>query len=114
MVAEYVAQYGGTASGVNADVAEAYSVGEVTAEAITATGGTDNAEIISYLHSGVTPADRAGTGAVRRASARTQPRPPSPSSGRRPASSSRQVLPVIARRVCPAHHLQAALASAVG
>jgi branched-chain amino acid transport system substrate-binding protein len=54
MVTEYVAQYGGTASGVNADVAEAYSVGQVTAAAITATGGTDNAKIITYLHSGVT------------------------------------------------------------
>ena len=31
MVSEYVAQYGGTASGVNADVAEAYSVGQVVA-----------------------------------------------------------------------------------
>jgi branched-chain amino acid transport system substrate-binding protein len=54
MVSEYVAQYGGTASGVNADVAEAYSVGQVMAAAITATGGTGNAKIISYLHSGVT------------------------------------------------------------
>jgi branched-chain amino acid transport system substrate-binding protein len=54
MVSEYVAQYGGTASGVNADVAEGYAVGQVTAAAITATGGTDNAKIISYLHSGVT------------------------------------------------------------
>jgi ABC-type branched-subunit amino acid transport system substrate-binding protein len=53
MVREYVAQYGGTASGVNADVAEAYSVGQVVAQAVTATGGTDNAKIISYLHSGV-------------------------------------------------------------
>jgi branched-chain amino acid transport system substrate-binding protein len=54
MVSEYVKQYGGTASGVNADVAEAYSVGQVAAAAITATGGTDNAKIMSYLHSGVT------------------------------------------------------------
>ncbi|HEX3958943.1 MAG TPA: amino acid ABC transporter substrate-binding protein [Trebonia sp.] len=54
MVSEYVAQYGGTASGVNADVAEAYSVGQVVAAAVTANGGTDNAKIISYLHSGVT------------------------------------------------------------
>jgi branched-chain amino acid transport system substrate-binding protein len=54
MVSEYVQQYGGTASGVNADVAEAYSVGQVVAQAITATGGTDNAKIIQYLHSGVT------------------------------------------------------------
>ena len=53
MVREYVAQYGGSASGVNADVAEAYSVGQVLAQAVTATGGTDNAEIIKYLHSGV-------------------------------------------------------------
>jgi branched-chain amino acid transport system substrate-binding protein len=54
MVREYVAQYGGTASGVNADVAEAYSVGQVVAQAVVATGGTDNAKIISYLHGGVT------------------------------------------------------------
>jgi len=54
MVNEYVAQYGGPASGVNADVAEAYSVGQVTAQAITATGGVNNAKIIAYLHSGVT------------------------------------------------------------
>jgi branched-chain amino acid transport system substrate-binding protein len=54
MVKEYVAQYGGTASGINADVAEAYSVGQVLAQAVTATHGTDNAKIIAYLHSGVT------------------------------------------------------------
>ena len=54
MVREYVAQYGGSASGVNADVAEAYSVGQIMAQAVTATGGTDNAKIIAYLHSGVT------------------------------------------------------------
>jgi branched-chain amino acid transport system substrate-binding protein len=53
MVKEYVAQYGGTSSGVNADVAEAYSVGQVAAQAVTATRGTDNAKIIAYLHSGV-------------------------------------------------------------
>jgi branched-chain amino acid transport system substrate-binding protein len=54
LVNEYVAKYGGTPSGVNADVAEAYSVGQVMAQAVAATGGTDNAKIISYLHSGVT------------------------------------------------------------
>jgi branched-chain amino acid transport system substrate-binding protein len=53
MVNEYVAQYGGSPSGVNADVAEAYSVGQVVAQAVTATRGTDNAKIIAYLHSGV-------------------------------------------------------------
>jgi len=54
MVAEYIAKYGGTASDINSDVAEAYSVGQVAAQAVRATGGTDNAKIISYLHSGVT------------------------------------------------------------
>jgi branched-chain amino acid transport system substrate-binding protein len=54
LVNQYVAKYGGTPSGVNADVAEAYSVGQVMAQAVAATGGTDNAKIISYLHSGVT------------------------------------------------------------
>jgi branched-chain amino acid transport system substrate-binding protein len=54
MVNEYVAKYGGTASDINADVAEAYSVGQVMAQAVAATGGTNNAKIISYLHSGVT------------------------------------------------------------
>ncbi len=52
MVTEYIAQYGGTASGINADVAEAYSVGQVMAQAVKATNGLDNAKIISYLHSG--------------------------------------------------------------
>jgi branched-chain amino acid transport system substrate-binding protein len=54
LVKEYVAKYGGDASGVNADIAEAYSVGQVMAQAVTATGGTNNVKIISYLHSGVT------------------------------------------------------------
>jgi branched-chain amino acid transport system substrate-binding protein len=54
MVAEYVKKYGGSASDVNADVAEAYSVGEVTVQAVEATGGTSGSKIIAYLHSGVT------------------------------------------------------------
>ncbi len=54
MVNEYVKLYGGNASDVNADVAEAYSVGQVAAAAIKATGGTDNTKIIQYLHSGAT------------------------------------------------------------
>jgi branched-chain amino acid transport system substrate-binding protein len=53
MVKAYLAKYGGTASEINADVAEAYSVGEVTADAITATKSVSNASIIKYLHSGV-------------------------------------------------------------
>jgi branched-chain amino acid transport system substrate-binding protein len=54
MVAEYVKKYGGNASGVNADIAEAYSVGQVVAAAVKATNGFDNSKIISYLHSGAT------------------------------------------------------------
>ena len=54
MVKEYIAKYGGTASDISADVAEAYSVGEVVADAVKATHGTDNKKIIRYLHSGVT------------------------------------------------------------
>jgi branched-chain amino acid transport system substrate-binding protein len=54
LVSEYVAKYGGTPSDVNADIAEAYSVGQVMEQAIVATGGTDNAKIIAYLHSNVT------------------------------------------------------------
>jgi branched-chain amino acid transport system substrate-binding protein len=54
LVKEYVRQYGGAASSVNADVAEAYSVGQVVADAVTATGGLSNQKIIQYLHSGVT------------------------------------------------------------
>jgi branched-chain amino acid transport system substrate-binding protein len=54
MVEQYIARYGGTAAGINADVAEAFSAGEVAADAVIATGGTNNAKIIRYLHSGVT------------------------------------------------------------
>ena len=55
MVQEFVAAHPGTnAAGVNADVAEAYSVGQVVDQAIKAVGAVDNAKIISYLHSGVT------------------------------------------------------------
>ncbi|MBV8943242.1 MAG: amino acid ABC transporter substrate-binding protein [Solirubrobacterales bacterium] len=54
MVKEYIAKYGGTPSDVNADVAEAYSVGQVIAQAAEATHSLDNQKIISYLHSGVT------------------------------------------------------------
>ena len=54
MVQEYIAKYGGTPSDINSDVAEAYGVGQVAAQAIHATGGTSQAKIISYLHSGAT------------------------------------------------------------
>jgi branched-chain amino acid transport system substrate-binding protein len=54
MVQAYVAKYGGTASGINADVAEAYSVGEVVDQAVTHDKSLSNASLISYLHSGAT------------------------------------------------------------
>ncbi|MGH2859280.1 MAG: amino acid ABC transporter substrate-binding protein [Solirubrobacteraceae bacterium] len=54
MVSEYIAKYGGTPSEVNADVAEAYSVGQVLAQAVQATHGFDQSKIIAYLKSGVT------------------------------------------------------------
>jgi branched-chain amino acid transport system substrate-binding protein len=54
MVQEYIAKYGGTPSDINADVAEAYSVGQVMTEAVQATHGFDNSKILAYLHSGVT------------------------------------------------------------
>ena len=54
MVQEYIAKYGGRPSDINSDVAEAYGVGQVAAQAVKATHGTEQAKIISYLHSGVT------------------------------------------------------------
>jgi branched-chain amino acid transport system substrate-binding protein len=51
MVQDYIAKFGGTSSDINADVAEAYSAGEILADAVTATHSTDNGKIISYLHS---------------------------------------------------------------
>src|ERR1039457_3282974 len=54
MVKAYTAKYGGSASDINADVAEAYSVGEVVDQAVTHNGSLSNAKLINYLHSGVT------------------------------------------------------------
>ncbi|HUZ35320.1 MAG TPA: ABC transporter substrate-binding protein [Streptosporangiaceae bacterium] len=49
MVQEYIATYGGTASDINADVAEAYSAGQVMADAVTSVG-LNQQKIINYLH----------------------------------------------------------------
>jgi branched-chain amino acid transport system substrate-binding protein len=54
MVKEYIAKYGGTPSDVNADVAEAYAVGQVLTQAVQATKSLSNQKIIAYLHSGAT------------------------------------------------------------
>jgi len=45
---EYIKKYGGTARR-QADVAEAYAVGQVITAAVKATGGFDNTKIITYL-----------------------------------------------------------------
>lgn len=54
MVKAYLKKYGGRATDISATSAEAYSVGEVLAEAVKATNGFTNKKIIHYLHSGVT------------------------------------------------------------
>ncbi len=54
MVKAYLAKYGGTADGISSDVAEAYSVGQVVAQAITKIGSLDNSKLIAELHSGDT------------------------------------------------------------
>lgn len=54
LVKTYLAKYGGTASAINADIAESYSVGEVMAAAVKATHSLNNAKLIAWLHSGVT------------------------------------------------------------
>ena len=51
MVQEYVAKYGGTYDGISADVPEAYAVGEVTAQAVTAIGSLDQTKLNAELHS---------------------------------------------------------------
>ncbi|MGH7777635.1 MAG: amino acid ABC transporter substrate-binding protein [Candidatus Dormibacterales bacterium] len=50
MVKAYIAKYGGNASGVNSDVAEGYSAGEVLQAAVEGTHGLNNSKIIAYLH----------------------------------------------------------------
>jgi branched-chain amino acid transport system substrate-binding protein len=52
MIKAYIAQYGGTAAEVSSDVPEAYSVGEVTAQAVTKNGSLDQKKLIETLHSG--------------------------------------------------------------
>ena len=49
MVQEYIAKYGGTASEINGDVAEAYSAGQVMADAVQSVG-LNQRRIITFLH----------------------------------------------------------------
>jgi branched-chain amino acid transport system substrate-binding protein len=53
MVQDYLAQYGGTVNDINADVAEAYSVGQVLEQAVTRIHSIDNAALIKELQSDV-------------------------------------------------------------
>ncbi len=53
MVQDYIAKFGGTTSGINADVAEAYSAGEVLAAGVEGTHSLNNPTINAYLHSHV-------------------------------------------------------------
>lgn len=56
MVQEYIAKYGGTASDINGDVAEAYSAGQVMADAVDSVG-LSQPKIIAFLHSRGTQVD---------------------------------------------------------
>jgi branched-chain amino acid transport system substrate-binding protein len=51
MVQAYIQKYGGTADAISADVAEAYSVGQVVQQAVTKVGSLDQAKLIQELHS---------------------------------------------------------------
>ena len=53
-VKAYLAQYGGTAEGINGDVAEGYSVGQVVQQAVEKNQSLDNTKLIAELHSGDT------------------------------------------------------------
>jgi branched-chain amino acid transport system substrate-binding protein len=50
MVQNYIARYGGTADGINADVAEAYSAGQVLAAGVTGARSLNQQKIASWLH----------------------------------------------------------------
>lgn len=54
MVKAYLAAYGGTPDRISADVAEAYSVGQIAYQAVTAIKSLDQAKLIAELHSGAT------------------------------------------------------------
>ncbi len=51
MVQDYLSKYGGSANDINADVAEAYSVGQVVQQAFTKAGKISNTALLSELQS---------------------------------------------------------------
>lgn len=54
MVAQYLKMFGGTAANISADVAEAFSAGQVLTQAVTHNKSLSNSALQSYLHSGAT------------------------------------------------------------
>ena len=54
MVKAYLAKYGGRSNAISADIAEAYSVGQVLEQAVNKVHSLNNAAIIRELHSGDT------------------------------------------------------------
>lgn len=52
MIQAYIKKYGGTKDDISSNVAEAYSVGQVIAQAVTKNNSTDQAKLIATLHSG--------------------------------------------------------------
>lgn len=52
MVAKYLKMFGGTAANISADVAEAFSTGQVLTQAVSHTKSTSNAKLNTYLQSG--------------------------------------------------------------
>jgi branched-chain amino acid transport system substrate-binding protein len=54
MVALYLKMFGGTANNISADVAEAFSTGQVLTQAVDHIKSTSNSALESYLHSDVT------------------------------------------------------------
>ena len=53
MVQDYIAKYGGTTGFINADVAEAYSAGQVEAAAVKATHSLNQQTMASWLHQNI-------------------------------------------------------------
>lgn len=53
MVQAYLARYGGAPDQINADVAEAFSVGQVLEQAAEAAGSINNAQLVARLQSGL-------------------------------------------------------------
>lgn len=54
MIAQYLKMFGGTADNISADVAEAFSAGQVLTQALTHNKSLSNPTLQTYLHSNVT------------------------------------------------------------